>query len=186
MGIDVGFDIYPPLEGPDDADLWNMFLSKVILVFQSDPVLVQKEDCLEFQVGEHPILYLNPTRFRRFSSKISGRCSQAEHYIYQVCRVAKEFFHDRIHFWSELGIEPQPKYTWSEVYAAGRQDEMAESNVDADSKPGSHAEETSGDKSSLKFQDVCGWVLHAWERTHVGMNGLRFVSALFPPDDGYE
>ena len=28
--------------------------------------------------------------------------------------------------------------------------------------------------------------LHAWEKSHIGMNGLRFVSASFPPDAGYE
>jgi len=179
MGIDVGFDLYPPLEGPDDAELWSRFLSQVTDTFSSDPCFVELEDCLEFKVGEHPTLYVNPSRFRRFSSKVSGSCGAAESYISQVHHIAKEFFHHRIHFWSEYSDESRPKYTWTEVHAAEKKGK--EVTADEDTK----ATEVSGNTPVL-FPDVCGWVLQAWERSHVGMNGLRFVSASFPSDSGYK
>jgi hypothetical protein len=92
MGIDVGFDLYPPLKlKHSDVDQWSRFLQAVCTEFASDAVVVVKEDEIEFQAGEHPTtLYTDPTRFRRFSSKVSGqrRSIAFEPYIEQVYAIA--------------------------------------------------------------------------------------------------
>jgi hypothetical protein len=90
MGIDVGFDLYPPLKHTN-VDQWSRFLQAVCTEFASDAVVVVKEDEIEFQAGEHPTtLYTDPTRFRRFSSKVSGqrRSIAFEPYIEQVYAIA--------------------------------------------------------------------------------------------------
>jgi hypothetical protein len=120
MGIDVGFDLYPPLKATDIGQ-WSRFLLAVSTEFVSDAVVVVKEDGeIEFQVGEHPIIYSDPTRFRRFSSKITGRCGSAESYIEQVYTIAKRYFGNRICWWSGYIDNPNFMYTWTEVHEAAR------------------------------------------------------------------
>jgi hypothetical protein len=120
MGIDVGFDLYPPLKHTD-VDQWSRFLQAVCTEFASDAVVVVKDDEIEFQAGEHPTLYADPTRFRRFSSKVTGGGSIAvEPYIKQVYAIAKRYFGNRIFWWSEYCDMSNEKYTWSEVYDAAR------------------------------------------------------------------
>ncbi|KAF9574862.1 hypothetical protein EC968_005102 [Mortierella alpina] len=119
MGIDVGFDLFPPLNRNEhDQSLWSLFIADVQRAFEDDSQVVSQDDEIEFEVGEHPTLSYKGHLFRRFSSKVSGR-SQAEPYIRQVCIIAKLHFGPRVHFWSEYGYEgePQPVYTWTEVYA---------------------------------------------------------------------
>jgi hypothetical protein len=63
MGIDVGFDLYPPLKHTE-VDQWSRFLQAVCTEFASDAVVVVKEDEIEFQAGEHPTtLYTDPTLY---------------------------------------------------------------------------------------------------------------------------
>lgn len=119
MGIDVGFDLYPPLKATD-VDQWSRFLQAVCTEFASDAVVVVKEDEIEFQAGEHPTLYADPTRFRRFSSKVTGGCSSVEPYIKQVYAIAKRYFGNRIYWWADYQYNPNEKYTWTEVYDAAR------------------------------------------------------------------
>ena len=39
--------------------------------------------------------------------------------------------------------------------------------------------------SDVTFRDACQAVLHAFETIHVGMDGLQFKSATFPPNEGF-
>ncbi|KAI7824077.1 hypothetical protein BC939DRAFT_476875 [Gamsiella multidivaricata] len=120
MGIDIGFDLFPPLENNEhDRSIWVSFIAAVEWAYAYDSQVVLMADRIEFEVGEHPTLPYKGHRFRRFSSKISGR-SQAEPYIRHVLSIAESHFGRRVHFWSEFRYEgePEPIYTWPEVYAA--------------------------------------------------------------------
>ena len=171
MGIDIGFDLYPQL-GTKESDnkLWKEFLLDVLKQFRSDPVFSEETDGFTFKVGEHPFLNQDPTAFRRFSSKLSGK---VDHYIRAVQKIAKHYFSSRIHPWSEYGYEgePNPAYTWEEVYNPSKRPIISPSFEER--------------KKVLLFDDLCKCVLQGWENTHVGMNGLHFVSATFKEDEGY-
>ena len=122
MGIDIGFDLFPPLEDTEhDQFIWSLFIAHVEMTYLNDSVVVSMANRVEFEVGEHPTLLYTGHRFRRFSSKISGR-SQAEPYIRQVLAIARFHFGRRVHFWSEYGYEDEPQqiYTWTEVRAAAQ------------------------------------------------------------------
>ena len=103
MGILRGFDIYPPLEDKArDNDKWAFFLEAVASHYE------EKEDRnmhfdskgnIVFTVGEHPTLMRRGYYFRRFVSKVSGRCFEAERYIFQVQKMAEEYFGERVVPW---------------------------------------------------------------------------------------
>jgi hypothetical protein len=117
MGIDIGFDLFSPLQTEADLAKWGEFLKEVIRVYENDSVLEISEYELMFKVGEGPSLLRDGRFFRRFSSKISGRCGDAEPYIRAVVHIARRYFYHRIHFWSEYGYEgePDPMYSWSDI-----------------------------------------------------------------------
>lgn len=117
MGIDVGFDLFPPLEGEDDSIKWDLFLKEIETKYAEDPIFEAKEGTLEFKVGEHPSLTKNPASFRRFSSKVSGSCWRAKRYIDEVYDASRSYFDKRVYYWSYYGFEdePSPVYSWGEV-----------------------------------------------------------------------
>ena len=120
MGIDIGFDLFPPLENNEhDQSIWASFITEIERTYAYDSLVVPMANRIEFEVGEHPTLPYKGHQFRRFSSKVSGR-SQAEPYIRHVLTIAKSHFGNRVHFWSEYGYQGEPEciYTWLEVYAA--------------------------------------------------------------------
>ncbi|KAF9467788.1 hypothetical protein BDZ94DRAFT_1304984 [Collybia nuda] len=121
MGIDAGFDLYPPLTDSDvDKCTWEAFLEEVKNEYQSDSaVTIDTMGRIEFTVGEHPTLSKHGHLFRRFSSKISGSHAQnVEVYLHEVGVIATRYFGYRIHHWSELSGGGHEIYGWKEVHAA--------------------------------------------------------------------
>ena len=113
MGIDCGFDIYPPLERTKaNQEQYELFLREVLDTYrpqdgddaeQSDGGSVlrvnaeSEEFYIDFEVGEHLHLLRRCEHFLQFSSKISGR-SLAELYIQGVCKIAKRWLRDCVYF----------------------------------------------------------------------------------------
>lgn len=130
MGFDCGFDISPCLEpsNEEQADKWARFVAAVLGHYEdietdhSDTVIIHT-GFIEFNVGEHPLLPYDGTKFRHFSSKISGGFThEALPVIGQVCQLAKENFGDRIFFWHECIADERNEhgvkdmfYGWTEV-----------------------------------------------------------------------
>jgi hypothetical protein len=116
MGVDIGFDMVPPLEA-ESQPRWEKFLDAVLKRYQDDPVIKRHELEIEFAVGEHPRLPLAGYAFRRFSSKVSGKLTYpADPYIREVYKIALRYFGDQVQFWSEYEDE-FGHYGWDEVYA---------------------------------------------------------------------
>jgi hypothetical protein len=119
MGIDIGFDLFPPLENNEyDNSKWTSFINKIETLYENDQKVVCMSNKITFEVGEHPTLPYKGYLFRRFSSKINRQLGEAEPYIKHVYSLAKLDFEHRIHYWSTYGFEeePNPIYTWTEVY----------------------------------------------------------------------
>jgi hypothetical protein len=120
MGIDIGFDLVPPLDAADSESQsrWQDFLAEVLDEYQGDPVVQLHQLEIEFQVGEHPRLPRVGYAFRRFSSKISStRLWKARPYILRVYEIAQLFFPKKVQFWDE-GLDELGYYGWDEVYDA--------------------------------------------------------------------
>lgn len=138
MGVDCGFDIYPPLECTKvNQEQYELFLREVLDKYRprddddaergdgGSVVRVNaesEESYIDFEVGEHPHLPRRCEHFLRFSSKISGR-SLAEPYIRGVYKIAKQRLGDRVYFWHEMNefgpyICHSGCYNWREIYAA--------------------------------------------------------------------
>ncbi|RDL31902.1 uncharacterized protein BP5553_09304 [Venustampulla echinocandica] len=126
MGIDCGFDIYPPLEPtPSNQEKYKKFLIEVLRTYETDnDVCVEPEwegVYIEFMVGEHPTIPYNCEHFLRFSSKVSGR-STARPYIDGVHNIAKKWLGDRVQFWDEMtetyDHRQWGRYDWNEIRAA--------------------------------------------------------------------
>jgi hypothetical protein len=111
MGVDVGFDMVPPLE-PESQSRWENFLDSVL---QDDPVVKLNQLEIEFEVGEHPCLPRAGYAFRRFSSKVSGS-SLAEPYIREVYKIARRHFGAQVELWNEY-VDQCGHYGWDEVHA---------------------------------------------------------------------
>ena len=126
MGIDAGFDLYPPLQAssPSDTTRWDHFLNAIKLKYTTDPnVKVRDSGDVVITQGEWPELLKEGHKFRRFSSKISGsHAGEVERYLSEVYKIARTYFPGKVHWWSEFGYEgePEPKYGWAEVYDAAR------------------------------------------------------------------
>ncbi|KAF9030955.1 hypothetical protein BDZ89DRAFT_1064279 [Hymenopellis radicata] len=127
MGIDIGFDFFPPIDANNigDTALWDLFLKDVIDEYRRDPnVEVKENGDIQVKQSEHPILFHEGHKFRRFSSKVSGRLAgDVQSYLTRVCSIARDHFNDRVHWWSEYGYEGEPRaiYDWNEVYAANKE-----------------------------------------------------------------
>lgn len=129
MGADEGFDLVPPVRSDDPGSLalWAAFIAEVKRRWRSDPMFQVTADRLVFKVGEHPTLFVDGTRFRRFSSKVTGRASSEgiDRYLRPVAELARMFFQDRVKWWSELTEAADPVYSWDEVRAAERGEQKA-------------------------------------------------------------
>ncbi|KAF5002163.1 hypothetical protein FDECE_10708 [Fusarium decemcellulare] len=155
MGFDCGFDICPPLETTDSnkalyrdflEHLWGKYRgvtdpdsrspSGIVLITPetrhtegSDKPSNDTKYFYYFMIGEAPHLPSHPDCcdcFLRFNSKVSGGITApAEPYIMEVCRIAKQYFGDRVCFWHELretGDEKQYGcYSWNRVYEAEKE-----------------------------------------------------------------
>ncbi|KAE9367179.1 hypothetical protein N431DRAFT_307971, partial [Stipitochalara longipes BDJ] len=105
MGVDCGFDIYPPLERTEaNQKLYELFLYEVLGTYglrdgdDAEPgdggsvvrVNAESEEVyIDFEVGEHPHLPRRCEHLLRFSSKVSDT-SLAESYIRGVYKIAKQ------------------------------------------------------------------------------------------------
>src|SRR5215510_3978962 len=111
MGIDIGFDMVPPLE-KEYQSKWAEFIDAVLERYQDDPVIKHLPLEIEFAVGEHPLLPCAGYAFRRFSSKVSSsRLALAEPYIREVYQIAKLHFGAQVQFWSEY-VDQIGHYGW--------------------------------------------------------------------------
>ena len=143
MGIDCGFDTYPPLERTKaNQEQYELFLRDVLIEYGPQDgndagrtgsgnggsvVRVNAESegsYINFEVGEHPRLPRRCEHFLRFSSKVSGR-SLAEPYIRGVYKIAKQWLRDRAYFWHGMddggrSIRHSGCYNWNEIRAARR------------------------------------------------------------------
>lgn len=123
MGIDRGFDIYPPLEDKErDNEKWSYFLNAVATLYEDEEdrnMTFDKKGNIVFTVGEHPTLMRKGYYFRRFSSKVSGRCGEAEDYIFQVMKIAKQHFGERVVPWYDAADVFGP-YDWDKVREAAK------------------------------------------------------------------
>ena len=175
MGIDLGYDLYPPLT-LEDKPRWIQCLQFIAYHYKEDPKVRVNVDRIEFHVGEHPTLYFSTDKFRRFTSKVSGSGSSAEPYLRTVGAILQKFFgEDRIHGWSDY-TETDGPYSWSEVYEATYLPTRAENlYLISPNRP----------TSMIFFSEASRSVLHAFEQIHTGMHGLVYDSAEFPVEKGY-
>ncbi|KAJ7863166.1 hypothetical protein B0H13DRAFT_1095649 [Mycena leptocephala] len=123
MGVDRGFDLYPPLQNTDaDNEKWARFLADVIAHYKKENdsnLTVDASGSVIFNQGEHPKLNSKGYQFRRFSSKITGsHAGDVRYYLSTVEAIAKLYFGDRVHHWDEGFDESEACYGWDEVYAA--------------------------------------------------------------------
>ncbi|KAJ7123996.1 hypothetical protein C8R43DRAFT_1031521 [Mycena crocata] len=129
MGIDRGFDLFPPLENTENDNVkWAAFLEHVTSHYEKegDPnFTVNDARNIVFTQGERPTLKRKGYQFRRFSAKISGRnAGNVEDYLSAVKKMATLYFGDRIHPWVDGGYpDTDPIYGWDEVYAAAKLEE---------------------------------------------------------------
>jgi len=117
MGVDEGFDLFPPLEDTEEnKQNWARFLQEVLTKYEGDPnISIDDKGDVVCTLGEHPALTRELHRFRRFSSKLCrGNVST---YLWEVAVVAEKHFGSRIVRWSELDDE-HGVYSWTEVYKA--------------------------------------------------------------------
>lgn len=124
MGIDIGFDLYPPLKKEEGKECkrWETFIEHVKTFYKNDENVEETKTSLLFKLGEYPTLMKKGLHFRRFSCKL-GSTDKVETYIRKVYALALEYFTDRIYFWSTYGSSEEngSKYSWSEVYAAEKE-----------------------------------------------------------------
>lgn len=125
MGIDRGFDMYPPLEDNHlNNQKWMFFLNDVIVHYEAEGdhiIRLDKKRNVVFAIGEHPTLTRRGHQFRRFGAKVSGDVGfEVEAYILHVQRMAQRYFGDRVVPWYE-GADEFGVYTWDEVRAAANE-----------------------------------------------------------------
>lgn len=118
MGIDAGFDMYPPLsKGVVDRHNWGRFIDFIKEQYRDDTQVEIRPNYINFKAGEHPKLPFEGHKFLRFSSKVSGaiaNVSGVERYIDTVTRVAQAHFGSRVVYWNE-GLDQRGIYDWSKV-----------------------------------------------------------------------
>ncbi|KAI2623100.1 SET domain-containing protein [Hypoxylon sp. NC1633] len=133
MGLDVGFDMVPPLsKETKDAQDWANFLHCVRGYYKDDPNVVTESHYITFEAGEHPMLPFEGHKFLRFSSNLTGsNATGVYEYIEMVTAMAKMIFGHRVYSWSEAA-DQHGFYGWDKVYSArktwGKPDEP-ESNA---------------------------------------------------------
>jgi hypothetical protein len=117
MGADAGFDLVPRISNSvADRRVWGQFIDSVKTYYEGDVNVEVKSDCIEFNVGEHPILPFEGHKCMRFSSKITGKHStDVQPYLNTVTRIARTYFGSRVQPWNEL-FEVWGHYEWKEVY----------------------------------------------------------------------
>ncbi|KAH7142181.1 hypothetical protein EDB81DRAFT_798005 [Dactylonectria macrodidyma] len=110
MGVDCGFDVYPPLS-PECQGLYKTFLEAVIQKYKqavhpnTGEPLIQivgtpetQNAYIYFNVGEGPLLPYNLDYFMRFESKLVSR-DDVMPYLKGVYLIARRYFPDNVQFW---------------------------------------------------------------------------------------
>jgi hypothetical protein len=200
MGVDCGFDIYPPLERTKaNQEQYELFLSAVLDKYgprDGDGVEqgggggsvvrmnAESEACyIDFEVGEHPHLPRRCEQFLRFSSKISGR-SLAEPYIEGVYKIAKQWLGGRVYFWHEMNefgphIRHYGCYNWNEIHAArkkiGEHKQQAEEREQEEIKTQDEVQQ--GDDGTDRMTDVPASRDGLYTIKPITGKGLGFVAA---------
>jgi hypothetical protein len=199
MGVDCGFDIYPPLECTKaNQEQYELFLREVLDTYgprngddaeQGDGGSVVRvnaesaESYIDFEVGEHPHLPRRCEHFLRFSSKVSGR-SLAEPYIRGVYKIVKQWFGDRVYFWHEMNdfgphIRHYGCYNWSEIYAArkriGEHKQQAEEREQEETKTQDEVQQ--GDDGKDRMADIPASRDGLYTIKPITGKGLGFIAA---------
>ncbi|KAL7912151.1 hypothetical protein GGI35DRAFT_307899 [Trichoderma velutinum] len=110
MGVDCGFDVYPPLSR-EHQGLYETFLEEVIQKYKqavhpntSEPLIQivgtpgSPNAYIWFNVGEGPLLPYNLDYFIRFESKLVSR-DNVMPYLKDVYLIARRYFPDNVQFW---------------------------------------------------------------------------------------
>ena len=196
MGIDCGFDIYPPLERTKaNQEQYELFLQEVLDAYEprdsdgadqgdGDSVVrvnaESEESYIEFEVGEHLHLPHRCEHFLRFSSKISGR-SLAEPYIRGVYKIAKQRLGGRAYFWHEMNelgphIGHSGCYNWSEIHAARKKIGEYEQEAEEWEETNMQDEVQQGDNGTDKIADVPTSCDRLYTIKSITGKGLGFVA----------
>jgi len=129
MGIETGFDLYPPLSKGDQRQ-WEQFLAKVKKNCAGDPTMQwhpkkSPRAAIVFAVGEDPSLPKNGHTFRCFSSKVQST-NEVEDCINKVASMAEEHFGKRrIHRWFDGYDDSYSLYICEESEEGREQEEDA-------------------------------------------------------------
>ncbi|TLS20636.1 uncharacterized protein PpBr36_11065 [Pyricularia pennisetigena] len=116
MGLDAGFDMVPPLENNSmDNQRWLRFITAVKEAYKHDEQVRVEVNVVHFHAGEHPLLPFQGHKFRRFSSRISGPCSDVYDYLETVSYLARQYFGAQVVLWDESSGE-DGFYDWGEVH----------------------------------------------------------------------
>lgn len=110
MGVDCGFDVYPPLSR-ECQGLYKTFLEEVIQKYKeavhpnTGETLIRivgipgtQNAYIYFNVGEGPLLPYNVDYFMRFASKLVRR-DNVMPYLKEVYLIARRYFPDNVQFW---------------------------------------------------------------------------------------
>ena len=116
LGIDAGFDMFPPLsQSAEHKENWESFIETVKNLYEGDDIVEIKPNYIEFKVAEHPLLPFEGHKFLRFSSKISGRQGkEVERYIYVVRKAAEAPLDSQVQSWNEM-CDTRGNYSWEEI-----------------------------------------------------------------------
>lgn len=116
-----------PFQSICDFPKYDNFLTLIKKKYKNDPLFLETEERLIFNLGERekPYLWKNPLFQRRFSAQIT--IPGISLYIIQVYNLAEAIFEERAHFWSRgnqtdhsAGTNLQhPFYSWKDVFEAG-------------------------------------------------------------------
>ena len=124
MGMDEGFDMFPPLKSSDQPQ-WDRFLDAVRSKYKDDQEasLFEDEEAgqLTFRVGQNPALTYNCTFFRRFSARVNGyRNRNIEIYLNEVGVLCRSFCPEAVRSWSDMTLTctVAKAYSLSEVRKA--------------------------------------------------------------------
>ncbi|KIK60829.1 hypothetical protein GYMLUDRAFT_596571 [Collybiopsis luxurians FD-317 M1] len=99
MGVDMGFDLFPPLQNTDsDNEDWADFLSHVIAHYKKEKdgdMTINADGDVVISQGEHPALLRKGYCFLRFSSKLTHSGNVLK-YLREVRGFAEEHFGIRV------------------------------------------------------------------------------------------
>jgi hypothetical protein len=113
MGVDVGFEISPPLTTAEDLARWDAFLNEVRQHYKHDPNIVENRYEIQLRLADYPALCLDGRYFRQLYANIALQIGGSQLPYFEYLQEAiHRHFGDRVHdFWDD---EP-PLYSYEEL-----------------------------------------------------------------------